>query len=587
MAQQQAGPALNIAAAQINTTTGDVAGNLRRIMRRWVQAERQGADLVVTPELSLSGYPLEDLVENPDLLAACEKALAHLVRQSRRMSAGILVGLPYRPDGAGKAFNQTVLIEAGKITGVVRKRHLPNYDVFDEQRNFQQADTQAAPLSFRGRKLGVLICEDGWHQDVAAELAARGAELLIAVNASPFETGKVERRIKDVAGARVAETGLPLLYVNQSGGQDEIVFDGGSFALNGNGDKIYQAPLFTDCLDMLRIGAGQPAAFQAARCVPLPGRLAQIWCALVTGTRDYLAKIGKEDVVLGMSGGIDSAVVAAIAADALGPSHVHLVSMPYKYSAAATRSDARTAAGMLGAPFEELPIKAGVEGLQQALGPYFNARSATSANENDQARIRGTMLMHISNEKHWLVLSTGNKSEVSVGYCTLYGDMNGGFNPLKDVPKTLVFELARWRNQNFAQGLRGPNGPVMPDSIITRPPSAELAPGQQDEASLPPYELLDPLLQMYVVEQRPIANIAKALEKQARPLIVAGRYPSTLALVEDIVRKTDQAEFKRQQACPGVKITQRSFGRGRRLPVARPNLAQMNKDIDGLRGPLI
>jgi NAD+ synthase len=355
-------------------------------------------------------------------------------------------------------------------------------------------------------------------------------------------------------------------------------------ALNADFSVAGRSPLFREALDFvtLNIGPDKKASFAPGTVTPVMDRREQIWQALVTGTRDYLKKINVGEVVLGMSGGIDSAIVAAIAADAIGAKNVHLISMPYKYTTAGTRSDARAAAQMLGAPFEEIPIGPAVEGLKTVLGDHFNPASKTAANENDQARVRGTTLMHISNEKGWLVLSTGNKSEVSVGYCTLYGDMNGGFNPLKDVEKTMVFELSRWRNANVPSNVLGPKGPVMPQSIIDRPPSAELAPGQTDEKNLPPYDILDAILHKYVVEQKAVAEIVKEMELPAQTLIAGGRYKDTAAMVEEIVRKTDVAEFKRRQACPGVKISERSFGKGRRMPISRPSLPKMMKDIGGL-----
>jgi NAD+ synthase len=562
---------LSIAAAQINTKVGDVAGNIGKIIGAWKKAEAEGADLVVTPELSMTGYPLEDLVNNPELLQAAEEGYAQLLQFSKTMKSAILVGRPFAFTG-GKPFNTAMLIENGMTRGFNAKHNLPNYDVFDEKRNFI-SNARPMAIEFRGVKIGVPICEDTWFPKVSAELAAQGAQVLISMNASPFVADKIYKREKEVVGRRVAETGLPMLYVNQVGGQDEVVFDGGSMAVNADGRLAYRAKMFAEGADLLKldIDAAGKASFAPSAVAPVPGGMEQMWMALVTGTRDYLAKTGHTEVVLGMSGGIDSAVVAAIAADAIGPENVYLVSMPYKFSSKGTRDDARDAARMLGAPFEELPIQEAVEGLRKALGKHFNPASRGTANENDQARVRGQILMHISNDHPGrLVLSTGNKSEMSVGYCTLYGDMDGGFNPLKDVYKTTVRALAKWRNANCPAGVKGPAGPVMPDTIITRPPSAELADNQTDEQHLMPYEQLDAILQRYVEHDMAIADIAKE----------TGIAKSE---VERMVAKVDMAEFKRQQACPGVKITERAFGRGRRFPISRPTLIRMKDDLGGLK----
>lgn len=575
---------LKLASLQINTTVGDIAGNLGLIARMWDRAEAQGADLAVTPELSVTGYPLEDLVENPDLLDAAKTGLEKLVEKSKKMASGIIVGLPWRDENGGKPYNAAFLVENGQAKGPVLKRFLPNYDVFDEVRNFQRGGKQA-PLDFRGVKIGLMVCEDTWYPDAARDLKEQGAQILVSVNASPFEPNKILHRLMNVAGLRVHETGLPLLYVNQVGGQDEVVFDGGSLALGPDMAHSYLGPMFSESLDIVPVRIAPDGTASLGAGAPnhsIPNRMEQTWQALVAGTRDYLKKIGVREVVLGMSGGIDSALVAAIAADAIGPENVHLISMPYKYTTDDTRNDARIAAQMLGAPFEEIPIADAVEGLRTSLGAYFNPASKGTANENDQARVRGMILMHVSNEKGWLVLSTGNKSEISVGFCTLYGDMSGGFNPLKDVDKELVFALARWRNANVPANVLGPKGPVMPQSIIDRKPSAQLAPNQVDENVLPPYDILCPILHKYVNQQKAVATIADEMREAARPLIESGRYASTEELVDDSIRKTDIAEFKRRQACPGVKISERSFGKGRRIPIARPPLPTMMRTLERL-----
>lgn len=567
---------LRIASAQLNTKVGDVASNVRKIVQAWDNAEQRGCDLVVTPELSISGYPLEDLIENPDLLDSCHKAIEILIEESKKRTSAIIVGAPYkgaRLEDGRNVYNTALLIDAGEIKHFIQKQHLPTYDVFDEKRNNAEGP-KTDPVEFRGVKLGMMICEDTWFPDVAKDLTQKGAQMIVSINSSPFVQGKQQKRLDTVLRARASETSLPVLYVCQVGGQDEVVFDGASMAVNADGALMYAGPAFEESLDVLEIEAHKnlPAKILSGAPIHQPLEdMESVWKALVTGTRDYLHKnfgLNKE-VVLGMSGGIDSALVAAIAADAIGAEKVHLVSMPYRFTSEGTRNDARKAAEMLGAPFEELPIVESVEATQRTLAAHFNPQSNEVANENLQARTRGTILMHISNEHHWLVLSTGNKSEVSVGYCTLYGDMNGGFNPLKDVRKTLAFKLAEWRNHNWPDGLNGPKGPVMPETIITRPPSAELAENQVDSNSLPEYDVLDKILEAYVEQDMSLSKIAENTGFESD-------------LIESVVQKVDIAEFKRRQACPGVKITPRSFGKGRRVPISRPTTPAMVSGINSL-----
>lgn len=562
---------LKIAAAQIDTTVGDLAGNAQKIMAAWRKAEVEGVDLVVTPEMSLTGYPLEDQNENPDTLDQALKVAEKLVEASKNFKSAVLIGLPLRgektPEGRS-VYNAALLIENGQIRQTIRKRHLPTYDVFDERRTLAPGGA-SDPVDFRGCKLGVMICEDFWYEDAAADLAAKGAQALIVMNASPFERQKHERRITDVAGSRAAETKLPILYVNQTGGQDEIVFDGCSFAMNNDGVVMYQAPAFDESQGTLSLNfaPGAPASFGQAAIHPVPADMERVWRALVTGVREYLRKNGNiTDVVLGMSGGIDSALVAAIAADAIGSAHVHLISMPSKFTADMSNDDAFAAAKMLGADIFQKPIETAV----QTFRDLFNGQSAGTADENLQSRVRGIILMHHSNTHGWLPLTTGNKSEMGVGYCTLYGDTNGGFNPLKDVYKELVRELARWRNANWPAGLLGPQGPVMPDRIITRPPSAELAAGQKDEDDLPPYPVLDEILHRYIEEDQKLERIIAETGFER-------------ALVEKVIRKVDVAEFKRRQTCPGVKITEKSFGRGRQFPISRPNTPRMIREAEAFK----
>jgi NAD+ synthase len=561
---------LEIYAAQMNTRVGDIKSNTQAIIKHWQQADVLEADLAVTPELSISGYPLEDLVENPELLDACEKALEHLIEESKNMKSGLIVGLPMKgaPDEYGRdIYNCAVLIENGKVLQKIRKQHLPNHDVFDEVRNFAKGAPHD-PVNFRGCKLGLLICEDVWHKNVAAHLKGEGAQALISINSSPYESGKQEFRINEVVRERVVETGLPLFYLNQWGGQDEVVFDGASFAMNANLMQTWQARHFEEdgALLTLKFPEKGHAAFEPNIMNPIPSYNERDYRALVVGLRDYLAKTGHKEVVLGMSGGLDSALVAAIAVDAIGAENVHLIGMPSRFTADISNEDAKIAADMLGAEIEFLPIEEPVNAFRN----LFQNKATGTADENIQARTRGIIIMMHSNQNGWLALSTGNKSEVAVGYCTLYGDMNGGFNPIKDLYKTRAFELAKWRNVNMPEDCLGPIGKVMPSRIYTRPPSAELSEDQVDTNSLPPYERLDPILKAYIEDHASIAQIITKTGEDEK-------------LVADIIKKVDIAEFKRRQACPGTKITLRSFGRGRRYPIARPHTSAMALGVNALR----
>lgn len=553
--------ALKVASAQINTTVGDIQGNVEKILAAREQALAHNVDLVVTPELSVSGYPLQDMVEEPDLLRKCEEAIAFLTEISKDGGPAMLVGYPEKAE-EGKAYNSVVMIQNGKILGKVQKKHLPNNDVFDEVRNFKPG-IGGQTFTLNGHRFGVLICEDTWHPDVAEQLNQKGADFLISVNASPFHTGKAEHiRLPEVVSQRAKETGLPLLYVNQIGGQDEVVFDGASFAVDGQGTLSFLAPAWQESLDILEARKNENGQYQFyfdGKNAEFSRGYEEIWQALVLGLRDYLNKNGFKEVVLGMSGGIDSAIVAAIAADAIGGDKVHLFSLPSKYTADISNSDAAEAARMLGAPIASLAIESGVQALESTLAPHFNGKQRDATEENLQARLRGLYLMSLSNKHNWLLLTTGNKSEVSVGYCTLYGDMNGGFNPIKDVWKTTVFELAKWRNQNVPANVLGPKGPVMPDNIITRPPSAELSPDQKDSDNLPPYEILDDILRRQVEQRQGLDDIAAETGYD-------------MATIEKVIKLRYRAIFKQYQAAPGTKISIRSYGLGDRNPMAAKNI---------------
>jgi len=541
---------LKIMLAQLNPTVGALDANTEKARDAHDRAVRAGADLLVFTELFISGYPPEDLVLKPAFVRACRRRVEELASLTANGAPGMLITAPWPENG--NVYNAAILLDDGKVSAVRYKHDLPNYGVFDEKRVFE-AGPAPGPVNFRGVRLGVPICEDIWTEEVCETLEETGAELLIVPNGSPFERDKQDVRLNLVV-ARVTETGLPMIYLNQVGGQDELVFDGASFVLNANRSLACQLPEFEEALVMTewaREGDGwvcKPA--ETAR--QLVG-YEEIWHACVLGTRDYVKKNRFDGVVLGLSGGIDSAVVAAIAVDALGPDKVHCVMLPYEYTAKISLEDAEACAAALGVRYDVVPIKAPVEGFLDALSPMFEGTTEGVTEENIQSRTRGAILMAISNKFGSMVLTTGNKSEMSVGYATLYGDMNGGFNPIKDVYKSDVYALASWRNQSDALGLRGPAGRVIPERIITRPPSAELRPDQTDQDSLPPYDVLDAILDGLVEGETSLTELVeKGYDK---------------ATVERIQHLLYVAEYKRRQAAPGVKITRRAFGKERRYPI--------------------
>ena len=541
---------VRIALAQANPVVGDIEGNLDKARRLRGEAARRGADLVVFPELFIAGYPPEDLVLKPAFVAACRRALETLAEETADRGPAVLIGAPWR-DGE-KLHNSMVLIDGGMIAAVRHKVELPNYGPFDEKRVFAPGP-HPGPLDIRGVRFGVPICEDIWVADVCETLMETGAEMLIVANGSPYWHDKPSLR-ESVAVARVVETGLPLLYVNQVGGQDELVFDGASFALNGDRTLAVQMPAFGEAVEVsewARRGGGWHCV--AGPRVANPDGPTSDWLACVLGLRDYVEKNRFPGVVLGLSGGIDSAVCATIAVDALGPDRVHCVMLPYRYTSEGSLADAAQCADALGVRYDTIPIAAPVEGFEAALKPLFDGRARDVTEENLQARARGTILMAISNKFGSMVVTTGNKSEMSVGYATLYGDMNGGFNPIKDLYKTEVYALARWRNENRPDGVLGPRGVVIPESIITKAPSAELREDQTDQDTLPPYDILDGILKRLVERE------------MGHGEIVAEGYDE--ALVSRIENMLYIAEYKRRQAAPGVKITEKSFGRDRRYPI--------------------
>ncbi len=541
---------LVIALAQLDPTVGDVGGNVAKLLAALTEARRQGADLLVSSELFIAGYPPEDLVLKPAFIDACRTALDQLA-QATIDGPALLVGTPWRQDG--RVYNAVALLEGGAFRTVRLKHELPNYGVFDEVRVFSPGPLPE-PILFRGVKLGVMICEDMWFRAATEALKSAGAELLIVPNGSPYESDKLDER-EVLAGRRAAESGLALLYVNQVCGQDELVFDGSSFALDAAGHVQVRAPSFAHAVlstSWQRDAAGRWSVAPGPNA-PLIEPLEAIYQTMVLGLRDYVGKNRFPGVVLGLSGGIDSALAAAVAADALGPDHVHCVMLPSRYTSSDSLEDAAAAASLLGVELREIGIEPAIEAFDQMLATSFAGKSADITEENLQSRARGVALMALSNKFGWMVLSTGNKSEMSVGYATLYGDMCGGYAVLKDVYKTTVFALSRWRNAHKPLGALGPAGPVMPERIITKPPTAELRENQTDQDSLPPYEVLDAILQGLIEGELGIEEIAALGFDQET--------------VRAVWRMLDRAEYKRRQAPPGVKITRRAFGRDRRYPI--------------------
>jgi len=541
---------LRIALAQINPHVGAVEGNLARLRRARADAAALGADLLVTPECSIAGYPPEDMVRKPAFVAACEAAITELAADTADGGPAMIAGGPWR-DG-DRLYNAAYLLDSGRIAARRAKHELPNYGVFDDKRVFDPGPVPG-PVPFRGFRLGVMVCEDWWVPAVSATLADSGAEMLLSINAIPYEADKQQTRIQ-LAAQRVVETGLPFVFCAQVGGQDELVFDGASFVLNADRGLAVQMPLFEEAITLTEWRRqGERLVCAPLPLAPEPSRLEGIYRAMVLGLADYVGKNGFPGVILGLSGGIDSAITAAVAVDALGPGRVHAFMMPSPYTSQESLDDAAACAGLLGIACDTLPITPAMDAFAAILAPVFAGRPSDITEENVQSRARGLILMAISNKLGAMLLTTGNKSEMSVGYATLYGDMCGGYSVLKDVYKTTVFELSRWRNAHRPAGALGPAGPVMPDRVVTKPPSAELKPNQTDQDTLPPYEVLDAILEGLVEG-----------EQSVDALVAAGH---DRALVLRVWRMLDRAEYKRRQAPPGVKITRRAFGRDRRYPI--------------------
>ena len=552
---------LRIALAQVDCTVGDIAGNGEKILSYIERGREKGADIIVFPEMAISGYPPEDLLLKAKFIKDNIAILDNIAGRCQGITA--IVG--FVDSDVDGVYNAAAVINRGRVQGVYHKMILPNYGVFDEKRYFRPGDICPA-FDLDGFIFGVNICEDIWHASGPAKLLAEdsGASLIINLNASPFHTGKHLER-KEILGKRVCETGVAIAYTNLVGGQDELVFDGGSMVMGSDGTILAAAPHFEEALLIADLPQKEAkAAASSQKAIALVGKitrkknqisaprvtelepLEEIYSALVMGSRDYVEKNGFEDVIIGLSGGIDSALTAAVAVDALGADRVMGVAMPSRYSSKGSVDDARALAENLRIKFQIIPIEPVCAALTSSLAPVFEGYEEDVTEENIQARVRGNILMAMSNKFGRMLLTTGNKSEVAVGYSTLYVDMAGGFNILKDVPKTLVYELSRFVNKRAGREL-------IPEDSITKPPSAELRPDQTDQDSLPPYDILDPILQSYVEEH-----------KSSDEIIALGYEPK---LVKKIIRLVDLNEYKRRQAAPGIKITPTAFGRDRRMPI--------------------
>jgi NAD+ synthase len=542
---------LSIALAQLNPTVGDVAGNLARVRRARERAAKLDADLLVLSELVLVGYPPEDLVLRPALVDAAASALRELERDSASGGPALIVTLPWRIDGC--LHNAAALVADGR-SELRFKHELPNYGVFDEKRLFNPGPLPE-PITFRGARLGIPICEDIWLPSVTAHLARTGAEILLVPNGSPFEVDKFEERL-DLARARTSESRAPLAYVNQVGGQDELVFDGGSFVMNADGTLAHRLPFWREAIVVTKWekdSHGFRCVGHVLSDVPQQPRLDSIYSAMMLGLRDYVRKNGFKGIVLGLSGGIDSALTAAVAVDALGAERVRGVRLPSRFTSQESMDDAADSAARLGIMLETMAIGQAVDAAELALAPVFGNRERDVTEENLQARVRGLLLMGLSNKFGELLVTTGNKSEMSVGYATLYGDMCGGYSVLKDIYKTEVYALAEWRNTHVPEDSAITAKDVIPQSSITKAPTAELRPNQTDQDSLPPYDVLDAILHGLIEEEESVDQIvARGFDR---------------ATVSRVQRLLYSAEYKRRQAPPGVKITRKSFGRDRRYPM--------------------
>ena len=543
---------LRIAIAQLNPTVGDIAGNLAKAREARADAARHGAELVLFTELFIAGYPPEDLVLKPAFVEACEAAALDLAADTADGGPGIIMGVPLRRRSG--LHNAVIVADGGKVTAERFKIDLPNYGEFDEKRVFQAGPDMPGPVNFRGVRLGIPICEDIWGElGVCETLAESGAEILLVPNGSPYYRGKVDVR-HQVVIRQVIESGLPMIYANQLCGQDELVFDGASFAIHADKSLAFQMSQFEETVSVTTWKReGDSWVCDGGPMSKIPEKEEADYRACMLGLRDYVNKNGFRNVVLGLSGGIDSAICAALAVDALGEERLRAVMMPYRYTSKDSLKDAEACARALGCRYDIVPIFEPVESFSNALGQMFEGTKEGITEENLQSRARGTILMAISNKFGSMVVTTGNKSEMSVGYATLYGDMNGGFNPIKDVYKMQVYALARWRNGHVPPGALGPSGEVIPANIIDKAPSAELRPDQTDQDSLPPYPVLDDILECLVENEMGVDEI-----------VARGHDRETVHRIEHLLYI---AEYKRRQAAPGVKITKKNFGRDRRYPI--------------------
>jgi NAD+ synthase len=540
---------LTITFAQLPQLVGDLGGNADFMLA--VRAKADAVDLVVFPEMQMIGYPAEDLVQKPSLSVRAADELDRLALATADGGPAILLGTLHRE--GDKLYNAVVLLDGGKVAAMRYKHELPNYGTFDEKRHFSPGPLPDL-IEFKGVKIGIPICEDIWFPTVCAHLKEQGAELILSTNGSPYEIDKDEFRASHVVGARVAEVGLPIAYLNRVGGQDELAFDGASIIMNGDGSVAHQFPDWEEAIVETRWTRGEGGW----RCEPgtvaiLESHPSDVYHAIMIGLRNYVNANRFPGVILGLSGGIDSAICAAIAADALGPERVWCVMMPSPYTSQASLDDAAACAKLIGCRLDTVPIAEAMGAFGGMLGDLFEGRAADTTEENIQSRIRGVTLMALSNKFGPMLLTTGNKSEMAVGYATIYGDMAGGYNPIKDAYKLTVFALSKWRNANKPRLGLGPDGPVMPETVITKAPSAELREGQKDSDSLPDYPILDPILMGLVEDELSVDEVA-----------ARGFDRAVVARIEKLLYI---AEYKRRQAPPGVKLGKKSFGRDRRYPI--------------------
>jgi NAD+ synthase len=537
--------------AQMNPIVGDLAGNAALARRAWAEARARSCDMLALTEMFVTGYQTQDLILKPAFTAAAEAALAQLAKDC---ADGPAIGIGGPARRGDHLYNAYYVLQGGEIITAVLKHHLPNDGVFDEKRVFHAAEVNG-PVRVGPLRIGVPICEDSWHPDVAETLAETGAQLLLVPNGSPYHRGKLTTRL-NLMVARVVETGLPLVYLNMIGGQDDQVFDGASIVLNPGGHLAVQMPQFDECLTVVEFEDG-PEGWRAKPGLkaPIPRSFEADYTAMCMGLRDYLAKCGFSKVVLGLSGGVDSALVAAIATDVLGGDNVQCVMLPSEFTSAHSLEDAAAVAKSLGTRLDTVPITGAQMAVGAALAPLFEGTKPGITEENIQSRLRGLLLMALSNKFGGMLLTTGNKSEVAVGYSTIYGDMNGGYNPLKDLYKTRVFETCRWRNTNHRAWMKGPAGQVIPPRVIEKPPSAELRPDQKDEDSLPPYPVLDAILDGLVDRDLSVAEV-----------VAMGHDLATVKRVEHLLYLS---EYKRFQAAPGPRLTKKAFWLDRRYPMVQ------------------